>query len=195
MSCKLKTIVETFRHTCFRCNIQTFQKLKSVYYNENMSAMKICPWINQSCVLTRKFKNFFAFHRLTMTSKKFWIFVPIHNFYWFREEFSCFRCNIQIFSKIANFTHNYLENYNDSEAGVNTKNAPLLMNFPNNFFIILTSLGFRLSPLKNILKIKLCRISPRNQRGTGSFAFPRNWISNEMVVQQVAANMIKISPT
>ena len=42
-------------------------------------------------------------------------------------------------SKIANFACNYLENDNDSEFTVKTKNAPSFMNFPNinkngNFF-------------------------------------------------------------
>ena len=31
----------------------------------------------------------------------------------------------------SNFKHNYLENYNDSEAVVKTQNAPFFMNFPN----------------------------------------------------------------
>jgi hypothetical protein len=30
-----------------------------------------------------------------------------------------------------NFKRNYLENYNDSEHAVKTKNAPFSMNFPN----------------------------------------------------------------
>ena len=39
-----------------------------------------------------------------------------------------------------NFKRNYLENYNDSEDAVKTKNAPFFMNFPNinkngNFFL------------------------------------------------------------
>src|SRR3954465_6695803 len=39
----------------------------------------------------------------------------------------------------SNFKRNYLENYNDSEHAVKTKNAPFFMNFPNidkigNFF-------------------------------------------------------------
>ena len=33
--------------------------------------------------------------------------------------------------KIQNFKRNYLENYNDSEHAVKTKNAPFFMNFPN----------------------------------------------------------------
>ena len=42
-------------------------------------------------------------------------------------------------SKIANFTRNFLKNYNDSEHAVKTKNAPFFMNFSNmykvgNFF-------------------------------------------------------------
>jgi hypothetical protein len=32
---------------------------------------------------------------------------------------------------ISNFKRNYLENYNDSEHAVKTKNAPFFMNFPN----------------------------------------------------------------
>ena len=31
----------------------------------------------------------------------------------------------------SNFKRNYLENYNDSEHAVKTKNAPFFMNFPN----------------------------------------------------------------
>ena len=31
----------------------------------------------------------------------------------------------------GNFTRNFLENYNDSEHAVKTKNAPFFMNFPN----------------------------------------------------------------
>jgi hypothetical protein len=38
---------------------------------------------------------------------------------------------IHTISKIANFTHNYLKNYNDPEHAVKTKNAPFFMNFPN----------------------------------------------------------------
>jgi hypothetical protein len=33
-----------------------------------------------------------------------------------------------------NFKHNYLENYNDSEHAVKTKNAPFFMIFPNVSF-------------------------------------------------------------
>ena len=124
--------------------VWSWRFLKSVYYSENMNAMKIHPWINQSCVLTRKilkidwrehfFKNF-VFYRLTTTAKKYWILASIHN-YWFRDEFSlrlCFRCNTQI-SKIPNFKRNYPGNNNDSEVTVKTKNAPFLMNFPNTSF-------------------------------------------------------------
>ena len=32
---------------------------------------------------------------------------------------------------MKNFKRNYLENYNDSEHAVKTKNAPFFMNFPN----------------------------------------------------------------
>ena len=41
---------------------------------------------------------------------------------------SCFRCNTQV-SKIANFTRNFLQNYNDLEHAVKTKNAPFFMYF------------------------------------------------------------------
>src|SRR3954471_19292778 len=34
-------------------------------------------------------------------------------------------------TQIQNFKCNYLENYNDSEFTVKTKNAPFFMNFPN----------------------------------------------------------------
>ena len=37
-------------------------------------------------------------------------------------------------SKIANFTCNYLKNYNDSEHAVKTKNASFFMIFPNILF-------------------------------------------------------------
>jgi len=47
---------------------------------------------------------------------------------------SCFRCNTQM-SKITNFKQNYLQNYNDSEHAVKTKNAPFCMNFPNIYFL------------------------------------------------------------
>ena len=41
----------------------------------------------------------------------------------------------------SNFKRNYLENYNESEYAVKTKNAPFFMNFPNinqngNFFLL-----------------------------------------------------------
>src|SRR6185312_9034837 len=36
--------------------------------------------------------------------------------------------------QIQNFKRNYLENYNDSEYAVKTKNAPFLMIFPNISF-------------------------------------------------------------
>ena len=35
------------------------------------------------------------------------------------------------FQKIANFKRDYLDNDNDSEFTVKTKNAPFFMNFPN----------------------------------------------------------------
>jgi hypothetical protein len=35
------------------------------------------------------------------------------------------------FQKIANFKRDYLDNNNDSEFTVKTKNAPFFMNFPN----------------------------------------------------------------
>ena len=34
-------------------------------------------------------------------------------------------------TQIQNFKRNYLENYNDSEHAVKTKNAPFFMKFPN----------------------------------------------------------------
>ena len=34
-------------------------------------------------------------------------------------------------TQIENFKRNFLENYNDSEHAVKTKNAPFFMNFPN----------------------------------------------------------------
>ena len=34
-------------------------------------------------------------------------------------------------AQIQNFKRNYLENYNDFEYTVKTKNAPFFMNFPN----------------------------------------------------------------
>ena len=46
---------------------------------------------------------------------------------------------MKICTQIQNFKHNFLENYNDSEDAVKTKNAPFFINFPNiykmdNFF-------------------------------------------------------------
>jgi hypothetical protein len=35
---------------------------------------------------------------------------------------------------VTNFKRNYLENYNDSEHAVKTKNAPFFMIFPNRLF-------------------------------------------------------------
>ena len=37
------------------------------------------------------------------------------------------------FQKIANFKRDYLDNDNDSEFTVKTKNAPFFMNFPNMY--------------------------------------------------------------
>ena len=45
--------------------------LKSVYYNENMNAVKIRPWINKSCVLTRKLKKIFVYIDLWKLPKNF----------------------------------------------------------------------------------------------------------------------------
>src|SRR6185437_8583615 len=59
-------------------------------------------------------------------------------------------------TQIQNFKRNYLENYNDSEHAVKTKNAPFFMNFPNinkmgNFFSHSTG------PLKpKVLSLLLC---------------------------------------
>ena len=39
-----------------------------------------------------------------------------------------------ITTKTCNFKRNYLENYNDSEHAVKTKNAPFFMIFPNISF-------------------------------------------------------------
>ena len=39
-------------------------------------------------------------------------------------------------TQIRNFKRNYLENYNDSEHAVKTKNAPFFMIFPNKLFCI-----------------------------------------------------------
>ena len=79
-----------------------------------MSVVKIRLWINKSCILERKFKIFLLSRWQT---KIFLIFTPIHNFYWFKDEFSlcsCFRCNIQI-SNIAKFKRNFLGNNKDLE--------------------------------------------------------------------------------
>ena len=50
--------------------------------------------------------------------------------FWFKTWFRIFVVVHKI-SKIANFTHNSLENYNDSEHAVKQKNALFFMNFPN----------------------------------------------------------------
>src|SRR6478736_6513635 len=39
------------------------------------------------------------------------------------------------YTQIQNFKRNYLENYNDSEHAVKTKNAPFFMIFPNISFV------------------------------------------------------------
>ena len=43
------------------------------------------------------------------------------------------------FQKIANFKRNYLDNDNDSEFTVKTKNAPFFMNFPNIYIKIMAN--------------------------------------------------------
>ena len=50
----------------------------------------------------------------------------------FRKKFKKV-CVLQrrVCTQIQNFKRNYLENYNDSEHDVKTKNAPFFMNFPN----------------------------------------------------------------
>ena len=65
---------------------------------------------------------------------------------WFRE-----KTIVQAFvvihkiSKIVNFTRDSLENYNDSEHGVKTKNAPFFMNVPNIYKLwIFTAFMFSL---------------------------------------------------
>src|ERR1700733_5366411 len=49
----------------------------------------------------------------------------------------------------SNFKRNYLENYNDSEHAVKTKNAPFFMIFPNiSFFLMIVN--YWTGPLKNV---------------------------------------------
>jgi hypothetical protein len=47
----------------------------------------------------------------------------------------------------SNFKHNYLENYNDSEHAVKTKNAPFFMIFPNISFFHMV-INYWTGPLK-----------------------------------------------
>jgi hypothetical protein len=57
----------------------------------------------------------------------------------------------------SNFKRNYLENYNDSEHAVKTKNAPFFMIFPNiSFFHMIVN--YWTGPLKTRIfkKIRAC---------------------------------------
>ena len=49
---------------------------------------------------------------------------------------------------VTNFKRNYLENYNDSEHDVKTKNAPFFMIFPNISFFHMV-VNYWTGPLKN----------------------------------------------
>src|SRR3569623_1272151 len=55
-------------------------------------------------------------------------------------------------TQIQNFKRNYLENYNDSEDAVKTKNAPFFMIFPNISFFH-TIVNYWTSPLSPITLI------------------------------------------
>src|SRR6185437_5932192 len=68
-------------------------------------------------------------------------------------------------TQIQNFKCNSLENYNDSEFTVKTKNAPFFMNFPNmykigNFFPDRTGHLNNRTPTKRNPKIHLKDLSP-----------------------------------
>jgi hypothetical protein len=54
---------------------------------------------------------------------------------------------------IQNFKRNYLENYNDSEHAVKTKDAPFFMIFPNISFFHMV-VNYWTGPLKNREKIR-----------------------------------------
>ena len=57
-----------------------------------------------------------------------------------------------------NFKRNYLENYNDSEHAVKTKNAPFFMNFPNiSFFHMIVT--YWTGPLIHI-KVPSANVTP-----------------------------------
>src|SRR3569623_207523 len=64
---------------------------------------------------------------------------------------------------MSNFKRNYLENYNDSEHAVKTKNAPFFMIFPNiSFFHMIVT--YWTGPLtKDFVKMyKNYHLSPKN---------------------------------
>src|SRR5687768_1821269 len=108
-------------------------------------------------------RNFDVFLFVSTSYKKcVFIFLMFQDFDLFSSQYIDFNLRkyyqVHVFvviykiSKIANFIRNYLENDNESEFTVKTKNAPFFMNFPRinkngNFF------SARTGPLRRFLYI------------------------------------------